>query len=50
VKLLNSINMNFVEEISLVFRAVALMTMPKCNKCGKNLPTFRRKKLSPSSG
>jgi hypothetical protein len=42
--------MLFVNEISEVIRAVAMMTMPKCSKCGKNLPTFRGNKLSPCPG
>jgi len=42
--------MLFVDEISEVIGAVAMTTMPKCSKSGKNLPTFRRNKLSPRPG
>ena len=42
--------MLFVEEISEVITAVAMMTVPKCSKRGKNLRTFRRNKLSACPG
>jgi hypothetical protein len=50
MKLLKSINMLFVEEMSEVIRTMVMMTVPKFSKCGKNLPTFRRNKLSPCPG
>ena len=42
--------MLFVNERSEVIRAVAMMTMPKCSKGGKNLPKCWRNKLSPCPG